>query len=271
MVKNLLLTETNEQIESAWKEQYNGCGPKSTNCIVTDLATGKVITRKSNKITISGSIFTACKHFGIEPVVKLPNYNTSLGLDKKDDTPSTNAKKVILFGCAVDGGGAESDQIIEPDYESTTPADSLIPFRYPSVLSDLTAAERKIYFGRKTGASNHSYYFKKFDKNPVMYVQRVDGTPIDSNLYSSSSSTDAEVVMELSLIVTEKDFREYYKATTGLNTAFINSIVIFTAWEKIVDGNVYYQDIQQLSKLNISKEKLDDPTKGIAITYQYNY
>lgn len=250
---------------------YPGNGIKKTDIMIFDEITGEMIQRTKNKVIVAGSSFTACKHFDIAPAVTLPNYNTALSLDQTISTPAENIEKVILFGVGIDGCGAESSQVYEVKYSNWTQPVSLVPFRYQPIATDISLAERNIYFGRKQTADKIAYYFKVFESNPVMKQQYVDGTPIDSNLYSSLNVNNVETYVELKLKITNTDCRDFFKATSGIATAKVNSITLLTAWVKTVGSYKYYQNIQPLTKLNIQNESLFDETKGLDIIYHIYY
>ena len=100
-----------------------------------------------------------------------------------------------------------------------------------------------------------------------MYMRYTDGTIIDSTLYDSQNTSDAETFVEFMLRITKDDFRDYFRATSSINDARINSISILTAWYNENSGYRWYQDIIPLTQLNIPNEALIDLTKGIDITY----
>lgn len=269
MDKKKIIYDKYEQVDS--HKLYKGNGIQKTDIIIKDDITGEVLFRGSNKVILAGSAFTASKHFNIEPAVKLPNYNTALSLDQTVTTPPESITKVVLFGVGIDGCGPESSQIYEVQYSKWTPPGMLVPFRYVDASADLSTAERAIYFGRKTSGGKIAYYFKAFEAEPVMHQQYIDGTPIDSGIYNSSNTTDVETYVELRLKITNIDCREYFKATSGIATAKVNSITLLTAWEKKINNFKYYQDIQPLTKLNIQNESLFDETKGLDIIYHIYY
>lgn len=250
---------------------YRGCGVQKTEIIIKDPITGNVLFKGSNKVIVAGSSFTAAKHFDITPPVILPNYNTALSLDQTIVTAPENAIKVCLFGVGTDGCGAESSQIYTVNYAKWTPIDALVPFKYVDIASDITASERASYFGRKTTVDKIAYYFKAFEADPVMHQQYIDGTAIDSNIYTSENTTEVETYVELSLKVTNDDCRDFFKAANNIANAKINTITLLTAWSKTIDGYTYYQDIQPLTKLNIQNESLFDETKGLDIIYHIYY
>lgn len=250
---------------------YKGNGVQKTAIFIKDEITGELLHKATNKVILAGSSFTASKHFDISPPIILPNYNTSLSLDQTVSTPAENMTKVCLFGLGIDGCGAESSQIYDVDYANWTAPDMLVPFKYVPVDSDITKSERALYYGRKTTDDKILYYFKAFEAQPVMYQQYIDGTPIDANIYGSSNTTEVETYVEARLKVTNTDCRDFFRDTSGINTAKINSITLLTAWAKTVNDNVYYQDIQPLTKLNIQNEGLFDETKGLDIIYHVYY
>ena len=262
--------DRSEQKDSS-KILLPGGGIQKTDIMIYDGITGEMLQRTKNKVIVAGSAFTAGKHFNIAPPVTLPNYNTAVSLDQKIDTAPENLEQVILFGVGIDGCGAESSQVYEVKYSKWTDPTMLIPFKYQPLATDISAAERNVYFGRKATASNIAYYFKAFEAAPVMKMQYIDGTPVDTNLYNSSNTTDVETYVELRLKVTNTDCRDFFKGTTGIASAKINTITLLTAWSKTIGGYKYYQNIQPLTKLNIQNESLFDETKGLDIIYHIYY
>lgn len=249
---------------------YAENGLKATNILITDPITGKVLARQHNKVMAAGSSFTACKHFDIQPKVKLPNYNTALGLDEKVDTDPESEEFIYIFAVGIDGAGSETSQILSVDPTKWCAPKDLVPFRYVEASAD-ALVDREKYFGRKTGPDYIAYYFKAFESVPVMYQRFTDGTDADAGLYESKNTSGLETIVELNLKVTKEDCREFFKATTGLEDARINTIELLTCWKKTINGKVYYQNIQPATKLNISTEFLSDETKGLDILYHLYY
>jgi hypothetical protein len=238
--------------------------------IFKKLGTDEVLFVRRNKVIIAGSQFMAMKAFDLPELVHLPTYNESLSLDESvpHGTNPTNIPKVCLFCCGTQGCGPENSQVYPVDYTGRiAPAGDLVPFRYCLPQNDLTSAERAKYFGRKTLSDRYAYYFKAFESDPVMYMRYVDGTPIEPTVYESENDSDAETFVEMQLRVTKDDFRDYFRATTSINDARINSISLLTAWYTQGEGYKWYQDIIPLTQLNIPNEPLIDLTKGIDITY----
>lgn len=255
---------------------YDNAIIKKTDIVIKVHGTDVELFRGSNKVIIPGSIYTASKHFGIVPPVKLPTYNTALGLDgiqALSDAQELSAK-VVLFCVGTDGCGPESSQVFDVDYTKWIRPESLVPFRYVFDDNDLSPAMRERYFGRKKllGTDVIAYYFKAFETEPTLNVQYIDGTPIDENIYlSHKSMSEAETFVELKLTITKDDCREFFDKTTGINDAKINTISLLTGVPVVIDGYTYYQGVRPLTKLNFPNESLIDLTKGIDITYHIYY
>lgn len=238
--------------------------------IFKDIDTGEPILTMHNKVVIAGSQTVACKLFDLPELVHLPTYNEDLTLDNSQayTTPPENVEKICLFCCGTQGCGQENSQVIPVKYTGRiAPEGDLVPFRYQLPQNDLSAELRAKYFGRKTTSDRIAYYFKGFETDPTLKMRFVDGTVIDADLYNSQNQTDAETFVEMSLRVTKEDFRDYFRATTGINDARINSISLVTAWYTESDGYKWYQNIKPFTQLNIPNESLIDLTKGIDITY----
>lgn len=246
-----------------------------TDITIKVAGTDIVLFRGHNKVILPGSYYTASKHFGINPPIKLPSYNTALGLENIQALTDAEERSalVTLFAVGIDGCGPESSQVYDVDYTKWITAENLVPFRYVYTDNDLSDTMRTKYFGRKpiTGTDKIAYYFKAFETDPTMHMQYVDGTPVDENVYISDNSLDVETYVELNLTVTKDDCREFFDATTGINDAKINTISLLTAVPKTIDGYTYYQGIRPLTKLNFPNESLIDLTKGIDITYHIYY
>ena len=270
------LTDSTKYIDKAnlAKDAFAGKKAGDTEIIFRELGTGLELGRTHNRVVIAGSQFTAMKHFDLPELIALPTYNEDLTLDNSvahGNTP-TNVPKICLFGCGIGGCGTENSQVYPEKYTGRIdPATELVPFRYQLPQNDLSAELRQKYFGRKSTADRIAYYFKAFETAPEMFARFVDGTIIDKTLYNSSNTSDAEFYVEMSLRITKEDFRDYFRAVTGINDARINSISLMTAWYTENDGYRWYQDIIPMTQLNIPNEPLIDLTKGIDIIYHIYY
>lgn len=247
---------------------------QGTSIKIVESETGIVLFENlHNKVVTAGSIFTASKHFNIAAPVALPTYNSVLGLENSvtQATPD-ELTRVCLFAIGTDGCGVENSQVYPVNAASWITPNALIPFRYQLPANDLTAEQRKSYFGRKVLDNGMiAYYFKAFDIDPVIRAERIDGTPIDATIYDSTNTMEVQVYGELRLKVTKEDARDFFIKTTDIADARLNTISLLTGWRKVVNGFTYYQDIQPLTKLNIPNEALIDLTKGIDIIYHLNY
>ena len=267
MDKQLILFDNN-------KTQDNAIVRK-TDIIIKVAGTDKVLFRGHNKVILPGSYYTASKHFNINPPIKLPSYNTELGLDGIQSLTDTEERSalVVLFAVGTDGCGVDSSEVYDVNYTKWIKPENLVPFRYVYDDNDLSDELREKYFGRKkiAGTDKIAYYFKAFETKPEMFMQYVEGTPVDENVFISDNKTEAETYVELNLSITKEDCREFFDSTTGISAAKINTISLLTAVPKVINGYTYYQGIRPLTKLNFPNESLIDTTKGIDITYHIYY
>lgn len=249
-----------------------------TSIDIRDPETGKILFKGlHNKVIIGGSGLVARKLFDITNDEVTPTYNDKLGIITPEGEitsnidPRTSATqdnpKVLLFCLGLDGCGTENSQVYPVNYTKWIAPDMMIPFRYPLTTNDLSDSLRESYFGRVRSGDHYAYYFKRFDGDPVLVQQYVDGTPIDGNVYESKKTDSAETYVEIVLKVTKEDIRDYFVATTGIDSAKINSVSLCYAWPVEIDGYLYFNDIRPLTKLNIPNEPMIDITKGIDIIY----
>lgn len=249
-----------------------------TSIDIRDPESGKILFKGlHNKVIIGGSGLVARKLFDISVDEVTPTYNDKLGIITPSGEATSNIDartsatqehpKVLLFCLGLDGCGTENSQVYPVNYTKWIAPDMMIPFRYPLSTNDLSDDLRESYFGRVLTGDHYAYYFKRFDGDPVLVQQYVDGTPIDENVYDSAKTDSAETYVEIVLKVTKEDIREYFVATTGIDSAKINSVSLCYAWPQEVDGYLYFNDIRPLTKLNIPNEPMIDITKGIDIIY----
>lgn len=234
------------------------------------------VFRGSNKVLVSGSSFTAAKHFNLKPDALPPSYNTVLGLDHTVNEPYNGEgirkdELIYLFAVGVGGCGEEARQKYPVNYTEWITPENLVPFRVEYSDDDLNSTMRQKYFGRKTYDGKVLYYFKAFEGQPEFIQRYADGTPIDENIYLNERNDEVESFVEINLKITKQDCRDFFTATTGIADAKINTISLLTAWKSEVDGYTYYQDIRPFSKINFHNESLIDSEKGIDIIYQIFY
>jgi hypothetical protein len=261
MSKNLILFDDHKN-----KEFYH-----KTNIEIYVDGTDELLFKGTNKVLISGSAFTAMKHFDIVPSIKTNTYNSALSLENTVTTNPTTTEKVILFAVGTDGCGTENSQVYPVDYTKWIKPEALVPFKYQDSISDISASARETYFGRKVIGDKIAYYFKTFETLPILKQQYIDGTPIDAGVFSSQNPMEAETYVELRLKILKEDCRDFFLSTTGINSAKINSLSLLTAWYTTSNGFKYYQDIRPLTKLNIPNEPLIELNKGLDIVYQIYY
>lgn len=249
---------------------------RKNRIIIKNDITGEVIHDTTNKVIVAGSAFTAQKHFNITAQVKTPTYNTALGLENTvsevfGENGLRRDEVVCLFAIGNDGCGPEQHQVYDVKYSSWIHQDNLIPFKYRDKTDDISEIERTQYFGRKVTNDKFIYYFKAFDINPQFIQRYIDGTPIDENIYSSTKPEQVESFVQLKLKIGVDDCKEYFAAIGDSSGSKINSISLLTAWKKVINGKIYYQDIRPLTKLHFPNESLTEDTKALDITYLMFY
>lgn len=268
---------------------YDGLSNRDTLNIISDSSlktsidivcheTGETVFKGlKNKVIVPGSGLLAHKLFDIPTAEITPTYNSKLNIVTPTGTPTTTINtrtaatesnpKVLLFCLGLDGCGTENSQVYPVDYTKWIKPESMIPFRYQLNTNDLSNTMRETYFGRVATGNYLAYYFKRFDGNPVLVQQFIDGTPIDGNIYDSTKVDSAETYVEIILKITKEDIRDYFIATTGIDSAKINSVSLCYGYPVEIDNHVYFNDIRPITKLNIPNEPMLDITKGIDIIY----
>lgn len=253
------------------QENRDKASVRKTSIEIKIPGTDIVLFKAKNKVILPGAGFTARCHFDLAREEITPSYNEALVLENSVvETPSSK-EKVFLFCVGTDGCGREGSDIRTVDYSKWIAPESLVPFRYPLIADDLTGGERELYFGRKVIDDRVAYYFKAFESVPELIQKYTDGTIVDTDVYESEKTDEIETYVEIKLRVEPADCRDWFKQTTGINDARINTFSLCTAWAKVFDGQIYYQDIRPLTKYNISNEYLIDLTKGLDVCYHVYY
>ena len=271
MQKNLFLQDNigKDIVDVSNLNPKDGLTKLRTKIIIKDHDTGMTLFTGRNKLILPGAEFLALSLFDLPATPITPTYNTKLNLENSVYvTTPQNTNKVYLFCVGTDGCGTENSQVFEEDYRKWIQPASMVPFQYRSKLKDLNASQRSIYFGRKKVGDFWAYYFKKFDSNPQLIRQFVNGTAIDNTIYDYTGATAVETYVNMTMSVTKDDCRDYFIETTGINDARINTISLCTAWAKTIGSYTYYQDIRPVTKLNFPNESLINLRKGIDINYQ---
>lgn len=267
MEKELVLTDKIKRENDKYKILDGHRLKTKITAYYTD--TGEEIFTRHNMLTIAGGAFLARALFDINNVEITPSYNTALNLDGTINTTTTTEKNRVYLFCVGKGGcGRENSQVYAEKYASWITPENIVPLQYLTAGEALNEYEKKVYFGKKTGTTATSYYFKRFDSDPRLVQQLTDGTPIDGSIYDMVTTQDAETIVTMQLSISKSDCRDYFINTTGLNDARINQISLCTAWLKTDDhGNKAYQDIRPATILNFPNEPLIDTEKAITISY----
>ena len=256
-------------------------GPTKTKIIIKDHDTGEVLGEISNKILVPGSMITACNQFGLHyPFIEFPTYNEDLDLDNSVEAwsvdPPDNPIITCLWCAGRDGFATSPNEVYTvSNIDRIEPAD-MLAFRYVDIGED-DSVDRDVYFGRRYNSTTQkvAYYFKKFDTEPTLHINYIDGTEVESNMWTAGINQSVEVYMEMKLCVTKIDFREYFDEVLGWDNADISTISLVTAWyreyEESGETYKYYQDILPFSKFNFKAEELVDRTRALDFNYQIFY
>lgn len=264
-------------------------GVKKTRITITDHYTGEVLQEIENKTLVPGSQMTACKQFGIDPVVEFPTYNQILGVEHSLEPYSVKPanEPITCLWCAGRSGYATApgEILSVANTDRINAVDDIVPFRYVSEENDLDSDMRRIYFGRKKNPTTGmiSYYWKAFDTLPQLHVRYLDGTEVTSNMYAINSSQQVEIYVEMRLSVTRLDFRSYFDYVLGWDKADISTISLLTGWyDRSICENPdaeeinkiyykWYQDVLPFSKFNFKAEDLTNLDRAIDFNYQVFY
>lgn len=264
--------EERRRLDAAYTKNPNDRpGVKATRVRIYNSDSGELINTGHNKIILSGAEFGAAKFF--EPLSRVdkitPAYNNVLGLDETLDITPTSPEFVYLFCMGTSGCGKDPSQLFESKYEQWTKPEDLIPFMYVDKDNDISESLRNTYYGRRESGTRIAYYFKKPDNidNPDYIRQYLDGTPIDSSVFSNNRTDQIITMVQLRLKILKGEARAFFRATSGIDTARVNTISLCTAWPKLIDGKVYYQSIRPLTRYNFPSIPLIDPELGLDIKY----
>ena len=261
--KNLTLFDSNNN--------YDNALVRKTKVELKIPGTDIVIFRGHNKVILPGASFTARCHFDIPRDEITPSYNSALELENSVNEVPSSKEKVYLFCVGTDGCGREGSDVRTVNYAKWISPEDLVPFRYVLEAEDLTGSQRDKYYGRVIKNDRVAYYFKAFESAPTFTQQYTDGTAVDNFVYDSEKTDEIESFVELKLKIEPEDCREWFKQTTGINDARVNTFSLCIAWAKTFNGQIYYQDIRPLTKYNIPNEYLIDLSKGLEISYVLSY
>ena len=265
--------------------------PKGTQVIINNANTGEVLWDGHNKTLIAGSQFIATTLWGIDPIVKLPNYNTELDIDNIEHSAGDPGFLISLFCVGISGCGSQNSQVYPVSYTNRIPPTSLVPFRYEKG-TDIPDEMKNTYFGRKVKAGEDStkdryaYYYKGIDTKQL-HMEYVDGTDITSTVYTNPSTIKAITFVESALTISKSDCRDifssgdffpmygdgtYPSTPLTLADARINTLSLLSAWAmQRADGIYVYNDVRPVTQINFSNVSLIDSSLAISILYRTFY
>lgn len=261
---------------------------------------GEEIFRKENMTLIGGSIFTLEKLFG----TRMKNMRVSQLSDvfrdeekpgpsvwgSHDSEPYTADNTVCLFGVGIGGAGESIATINDVKYHQRNISE-MVPIRYVTSDSVLTADEHDKYFCRSESSDGMiGYYLKKFDNVSIECKWRdSDNEAEGSNVGDSYFTTDPEVTtpietfVQITLKISKDDVREWFEYNEDVEKARINTVGLFAGVPKNLDtpidveldvasGETYqrtydYDQVVCFSCLNFDNEMLALP-KDLTIVYR---
>ena len=135
-------------------------GVSKTKIIVKDHDTGEVLGEYENKILVPGGQLSACKQFGLSPVVNFPTYNSALDLqNSKPPYPVTQPfnEPITCLWCAGISGAGNTGEVftvantnrIDPKF--TTDTNNVetyndIVYYLSGIKKDLKKEENKVVY-----------------------------------------------------------------------------------------------------------------------------
>lgn len=245
---------------------------------IYDKKSKQLIFKGFNKIMLPGSEFMAMRMFNISSnKFVTPTYNEYLNLDNSkyntDNELSLNYK-ACLFCMGTSGCALGSQLKREVSNKSWIAPEDLVPFQYVPINSDISDLYRRVYYGRKFNTENNmiSYYFKRFDANPIISREFEDGSPWSKEIYKDDSTLKANVKINLTMTVDETDGRSFFERTVGIADARFNTIEVLAAWADVQsDGFTYYQDIRPITRLNFPNRALSELNDSFEIKYSFYF
>lgn len=250
---------------------------------------GEILFKESNMVTLGGALYILEKVFGVQSslsVEYLENIMTGVKLPGETPIveiyPATNT--VCLFGVGIGGCGDSYTDIYPVRYYNRI-IDNMIPIRQIPANSQLLPTEKSKYWFRKVenvnGSDKLSFYLKSFEVTPTIKatwrdgVDDEEGSVVASNVHetSPSNTTPIDTFVEMTMMITKKDIREYFVNTGTTERTRFNTLGLFTGVkhkvkdETGVDGEFDYRQVKLFSKLNFANDMLTTP-KDITISYK---
>lgn len=246
---------------------------------------GETIAKKTNVITLGGTLFALEKLFNTSAELNIAYLNDIYNVGTSGDFISEKYPKdtcVCLWNAGIGGAGAAySDVYPELQQYRELPGgpDARLPFRIvDSYFTSGTPEYDKYWlaqpmdqtkFGEKIG-----YYAKVFERTPVIKAlwkdagTGTDGSPVTDDAHNSVKSTPIETFAEMTLCATPTDFREYFELLGMPNHARINTIGLLTGIKStLADGREEYKQVRQFSVLTFGNELLH-MNKNLYIIYR---
>lgn len=299
----MFIDSTNESTSKHQNTFWNGTSISAYHGYRYNKRTGKsewdevIFEDAHNIVTISGVQFAMEKLFGISGNINVPSLYSELQIGAVEDTvaskviqtpagtktsPYSASDDICLFAIGLTGTGESSITKYPVNYreksielaklaeDNTNLNGIIIPFRYTQ--QTLTAAEQKMYFGKKTVDGYNAYYLKKFDAEPtIRHIWKTDSddeTETDisaSEVWDITRNTPARSYTEMILTISHKDVKEWVNVTGKIGEPIFNTISLYHGEYNQVGGD--YMNVKMFSKAYIPTENLS-LSKDIQFVYR---
>ena len=257
---------------------------------------GEEIFRTHNIVPVGGVSYAMENIYGVkDDQIIVPTLYSSANIGKPNSTAPTETYDipggkgnvlyrygnfVQLFGVGITGTAENDITTYEPGYRdnsinlNTTNADGLsitgtmLPFRYTH--TELSIADKNIYFGKKVSGGITGYYLKRFASTPsIKHIWKTGEDNENEEIINNtdiwkgggnSGKNEVESFTEFFIKITKHDIKEWFASIDQEKRARINTIALFSG-EYVpgtgVGDNGDYRDVRMYSKLCMNPEYLD--------------
>ena len=241
---------------------------------------------ETNMVPIGGCQFAMEQIFGVKGPITIPTLYTEMGIGAPNQTfegldidtptgkitmPNPLGYRVQCFGIGITGNAENNITQYPVDYreksiemkkqaEDGTSLDGImVPFRYTS--QDLSLAEQKKYFGKKSESPYTGYYLKAFESEPeIIHLWKAgedetgDSQVTNEDTWDLTNKKTCETYTENVLKISEEDLKDWFNAKGRLDTVRFNTIALYEAYYNAAKGD--YSNVRLFSKLTIPTENM---------------
>ncbi|MGL6099458.1 MAG: hypothetical protein ACRC0G_07520 [Fusobacteriaceae bacterium] len=255
----------NERLES---------GMFTTEVICKDKSTGKELFKTKNKMVIGGALFVLQKMFNVNTSVNVPTLNNLLNIPVTVTPPFTQPglqrENAVQFFCVgLDGSGDSFGSVVAVDYKSKgLDPDKIVPMRYTDPATSVPSE----YTMKKLVNGKAAYYGKTLVNTPTIQSYFKDGTPVTSDISTSTKQDEIETFIEIRFDISKTDCREFFQIERGgVKNCRINTVGFYfgiPVAQAADGGRVQYAFAKCFSKINFNNEPLDDDVKELDFVYR---